>query len=640
MNSNKVCVFLKKYYPIIILGLSVIALLWKSFYGFCWSDESFYMSVTNRFFQGDMPIRDEWQPTQLENVLNVPLYSLYVLINGSNDGIYLFFRLVYVICEGIAAFSTYYLLSHSMSKITSFLASMFMLYYSHLNIATLSYYTISLLSFLMVCIIVYSYRDTKSKLSLIVAGVLFAFCVVSVPPMVIGYVLLIVIAVLCYLATKYLPFRNDIKAAVKNAEMNRIFLYSLIGIAILAVIFMIYLFSGMSFMELTDSLIYVFTDEEHPFSLTYPMRKFFLCVIEVFGKGAYVGFALIVISFLYGCIFRDGYLAWIYNRRDSKKNGSNDGLDADSIKENYVVDVKYGYDALPDSIIRVDRIICTVYLAVELILLIYCWTRTIPHTGYIQSALCLTTIPVFFLCPKRDFRKGICFVFTGLFFSFIYSYASNNFLYILAMGHSITFLGGILCLEDYGKSIDSKMNFKVFKCIVTATLLCALIQTMALRMWNVYRDSTIPTMTTKITAGPAKGIYSHPDHEKQYMEVYETIKTYCQADSEGDTIFITRLLPWGYLCTDARCASPTSWRTAFNSERIEPYWELHPERQASIILVMKEEYGSYYACGDVEDDFNPNLNEMGGFLQKYIDDNDFEITEVPCGWVYTRKTQK
>ena len=137
--------FLKKNYPYIILGLSVLILLWKSFYGFCWSDESFYLSVTDRFFRGDMPIRDEWQPTQLENVLNVPLYALYITVTGSNDGIYLFFRLVYVILEGIAAFSIFTLLKKSVSEFTAFLASMFMLYYSHLNIATISYYTISLL---------------------------------------------------------------------------------------------------------------------------------------------------------------------------------------------------------------------------------------------------------------------------------------------------------------------------------------------------------------------------------------------------------------------------------------------------------------------------------------------------------------
>lgn len=605
--------FLKKNYPYIILGLSVLILLWKSFCGFCWSDESFYLSVTDRFFRGDMPIRDEWQPTQLENVLNVPLYALYIAITGSNDGIYLFFRLVYVILEGIAAFSIFTLLKKSVSEFTAFLASMFMLYYSHLNIATISYYTISLLSFLVVCVIIYSYRDTKSKLSLVIAGILFAFCVMSVPPMAVGYIVLLVIAAVSYLGTKYLPFRKDIKDAVKNAEMMKIFLFTLIGIVIPALIFFIYMFRGMTPRELIDSLGYVFTDEEHPFSLTYPARKFFYCVRDVFGNGAIIGLWLIIISFIYGCLIRDGLIVYLVQKLDNDKS-----------------------DRLKAFCDKADQIIRVCFLLAEFILLIFCWTKTIPHTGYIQSALAMTTIPIFFLCPERDWRKGICFVAAGLFFSLVYAYASNNFLYILAMGHSVTFFGGILCIEDYTKGLKGN-GYRIFRIATTAILLCALIQTMSLRMWNVFRDAPIPEMTAKITCGPAKGIYSHPDHEKQYTEVYETIKEYCQADEEGDTIFITRLLPWGYLCTDARSASPTTWRTPFNSKRLEPYWTTHPGREADKILVLKEEYGSYYACGDVEDDFNPNLNEMGGFLQDYIDANDFTVTEVPCGWVYTKQ---
>lgn len=620
--------FLKKNYPYILLGLSVLILLWKSFYGFCWSDESFYLSVTNRFFQGDMPIRDEWQPTQLENVLNVPLYALYIAITGSNDGIYLFFRLVYVILEGIAAFSIFNLLKKSVSKFSAFIASMFMLYYSHLNIATLSYYTISLLSFLVVCVIIYSYRDTKSRLSLVIAGILFAFCVVSVPPMAAGYVFLVVTAVICYLGTKFLPFRKDIKDAVKNAEMMKIFLFTLIGIAVTALIFFIYMFKGMTIKELIDSLGYVFTDEEHPFSLEYPARKFFYCVRDVFGRGAIIGLWLIIASFVYGCLIRDGLIPYIIRKRQDEKP-----------------DEESKPDIFEENCKKADFVICTCFLLAELLLLIICWPKTIPHTGYIQSALAMTTIPVFFLCPKRDWRKGICFVAAGLFFSLVYAYASNNFLYILAMGHSVTCFGGILCIEDYAKALkenidESKLKsagYKTFKIVTTVILLCALIQTMSLRMWNVFRDAPIPQMTAKITCGPAKGIYSHPDHEKQYTEVYDTIKEYCQAEKEGDTIFITRLLPWGYLCTDARSASPTTWRTPFNSKRLEPYWNTHPDRQADKILVLKEEYGSYYACGDVEDDFNPNLNEMGGFLQDYIDANDFSVREVPCGWVYIKQ---
>ena len=589
--------FIKKNYPYIILGLSVLLLLWRSLYGFCWSDEAFYLGITNRFYQGDIPLMDEWHPSQLQSLINVPFYALYIAITGSTDGVYLFFRIFYVILEGLTAFFTYKLLKKSASSFTSLLIAMFVLYYTHLNIATTSYYTISVLSFVMVCVLIYSYRDTKSKVNLIIAGFLFALCVLSLAPMAAGYILMIIIAVVSFIFCKNQTLKKEIKD---------IFLYTLIGIAIPAVIFFIYLFCNMSVSKLIESLGYVFTDDEHPnsFNLTYPIRKFFFSVRDVFGNYGYIWFLCIPASFVYGCLIRDGLFKVI------------------KIKE---------------TIIRkLDKFVCICFFLLELSLLIIGWPKTIPNTGYIQSALCLATTPVFFLCKKRDWRKAICFIAPGYLFAMVYSYSSDNFLHILAMGHFIALLGNILCIEDYFKEAEDVKVNKIFGLVTTLIIVCGLIQTMSLRMWNVYRDAPIPTMTAKITCGPAKGIYTHPEHEKQYMDVFNTMKEYGQAENEGDTILISKLLPWAYLCTDSRCAGYTVWRIAMNSERIKDYWTLEPDREADKILVLNEEYGSFYACGDVLDDFNPNLNETGGYLKEYVDANDFTVIEVPCGLLYTK----
>lgn len=589
--------FIKKNYPYIILGLSVLLLLWRSLYGFCWSDEAFYLGITNRFYQGDIPLMDEWHPSQLQSLINVPFYALYIAITGSTDGVYLFFRIFYVILEGLTAVFTYKLLKKSASSFTSLLIAMFVLYYTHLNIATTSYYTISVLSFVMVCVLIYSYRDTKSKVNLIIAGFLFALCVLSLAPMAAGYILMIIIAAVSFIFCKNQTLKKEIKD---------IFLYTLIGIAIPAVIFFIYLFCNMSVSKLIESLGYVFTDDEHPnsFNLTYPIRKFFFSVRDVFGNYGYIWFLCIPASFVYGCLIRDGLFKVI------------------KIKE---------------TIIRkLDKFVSICFFLLELSLLIIGWPKTIPNTGYIQSALCLATTPVFFLCQKRDWRKAICFIAPGYLFAMVYSYSSDNFLHILAMGHFIALLGNILCIEDYFKEVEDVKVNKVFGLVTALIIVCGLIQTMSLRMWNVYRDAPIPTMTAKIICGPAKGIYTHPEHEKQYMDVFNTMKEYGQAENAGDTILISKLLPWAYLCTDSRCAGYTVWRIAMNSERIKDYWTLEPDREADKILVLNEEYGSFYACGDVLDDFNPNLNETGGYLKEYVDANDFTVIEVPCGLLYTK----
>lgn len=50
---------------ILIIIMIGIVLLVRSFYSFCGTDECFYLSTTHRFWQGDKPIIDEWNPAQM-----------------------------------------------------------------------------------------------------------------------------------------------------------------------------------------------------------------------------------------------------------------------------------------------------------------------------------------------------------------------------------------------------------------------------------------------------------------------------------------------------------------------------------------------------------------------------------------------
>ena len=89
-------------FPYIILTIIAFLLCLRCFYSFCWSDESFYLSLVHRFWLGDRPIIDEWSGIQFYSLVLLPIYGFYMKIIGNNEGIYLFFRLLIVI-------SNYYL---------------------------------------------------------------------------------------------------------------------------------------------------------------------------------------------------------------------------------------------------------------------------------------------------------------------------------------------------------------------------------------------------------------------------------------------------------------------------------------------------------------------------------------------------
>ena len=61
----------------IIFGIIAAALLIRAFYGFCQSDESFYVSTAGRFAAGDLVFADEWHPTQLAALITMPVYKVY-----------------------------------------------------------------------------------------------------------------------------------------------------------------------------------------------------------------------------------------------------------------------------------------------------------------------------------------------------------------------------------------------------------------------------------------------------------------------------------------------------------------------------------------------------------------------------------
>lgn len=613
---------IKNNVPYILIFISEIILFIKCFYSFCWSDETFYFATCHRFFTGDSIFLHEWFPTQLSSLVLLPFYAAFLLITGSSAGIILYFRILFVIMSTINAVVMYNILRQHHGRFSALTCSLLLMYYTHLNIATLSYYTVSVQMFLMAMLLIYHYYDSHNNKHLIVSGALFAISVLCLPTLSIAWILTVIIIGILLLYCRYSKNKTRFTDAVKSAQLPGIIKYTFIGILIPAVLFLIFVLLNVSISDFIKGIPYVLSDEEHGTSLIYPIRKFFISINEVFGYGAYASYLLIMISFI----------SLFVNRLKSRN-------------------------------VR----ICMFFA--DIALFIFNFICSNSHTGYIQTALCLFALPLFFLTANRDHKLFFLFINSGFIFSLVYSYSSNGYLYVLSMGYFIASIGCVLAVEGFIKDIlaqgnDTKAsgskllwltgNFG-YICLITCTaVICAvLVQTMMLRLVNIYRDAPVQMLNSKITEGPAKGLYTTADHHVAYNVVYSTIKKYCQSDNLNDpqrfpnslekdsnsmaNIFITKLLPWGYMCTDLRCGAPTTWRTAFNSDRLKPYYEMNPGRYPDMILVLNEQFGSYLTCGDVEADPAPNENEIGGYLLDYINSNSYETVAVPCGTLYKRK---
>ena len=614
--------------PYLVILLSAVILVIRAFYSFCWSDETFYISTCHRFYTGDSIFKHEWFPTQLSSLILLPFYALYLKCTGSVDGIVLYFRILFVLVSMLNSFIIYRILRKHVSLFTAMACSLFLMFYAHLNIATLSYYTLSVQLFLISMLLIWHYYSNGRKGLLIISGILFALSVLCIPTLSVAYfIVAAAVGIVCILVKNH-KLKDSTLDTIERARIFEVFRYTFAGILIPATVFIIYLLLTVPVSDFIRAVPYVLSDEEHGTSLIYPFKKFLIGINEVFGYGAYASYLLILVSALLSF-----------------------------------------YKAGKNMVVRFIIFIADFLLFVNLYLC------SVGHTGYIQTALCLFTLPLFFMQEKKDLPLFFSLVVGGMIFSMVYSYSSNGYLYVLSMGHFIAGMGCVIILEQFALeslinkpdsmadtsnhtdtsepdvvSEDSTKNKAgkrkrsisgyIYLICCTAIICIALTQTMLLRLVNIYRDAPVQMLDFRITEGPAKGLYTTPDHYLSYNVVYSTINKYCLSSNTpggSGNIFITKLLPWGYMCTDLKCGTPTTWRTPFNSGRLQPYYEMNPDKVPDMILVLNETYGSYITSGDVVSDPTPNENEIDGWLLGYVNDNGYEKLNVPCGILYRRK---
>ena len=540
----------KKYVPYIILLTAAAALTIRAFYGFCWSDETFYLSTTRRFFDGDLIFADEWFPTQLSSVILLPFYAAFVLSTGGTSGIILYFRILYVILSLISAVLSFRIIRTKYSVPAALSVSLFIMFFAHLNIATMSYYTLSFQFFVLAMLLI----SMNSRITLISGGFLFALAVLCLPSLAVGYFAVMLLLILW---------------SVFNKNLRRPILLSFAGIAAAALIFLIYLYaSGDSLTNIFRFLPFILSDEEHQTSLVAPFKKFFTSVSDIYGYSIYL---IPVISI------------------------------AALLSDRYVKLKKY-------------------VLAADTTLFAYYFTLSIGHTGYINTAFALFSLPLFCMLQKKDLFSFFSLFLGGLAVSMTYSYSSNGELYVMTIGHGIACVASILFLDRFIEENQTMARY-----IIMAVIAVLIIQTGLLRFTNIYRDAPADRLNTFITEGPAAGLRTTSEHAALYNAVLKDIRTNTSGSSY---VFFSKLLPWGYLVTDAKCGAPTTWRTNISSKRLELYYSVHPERIPETVFIMNADVGAYDSCGDIEADPAPNENELSGWFMDYMKKNNYSVTET------------
>lgn len=240
-NYTKHCI------PSVLIAIVSITLLFRCFYGFSWSDESFYLTIVHRFWLGERMLADEWYTTQLSAPLLLPFYALFQGFTHGNEGVYLYFRLLYWLISTGTAFFAYFILKKDNSSMASLLCALLYLSYSRANIGGMSYYNMTLTCVLLAVLLVYDQMiGNDAKWKSFFAGVFLAFAVVFTPFLALPYLMALGI----FLITKR-----------HHGLMGKVS-WAFAGTVATAVVYIGYMLRRVSITELVQSIPHILNEPE------------------------------------------------------------------------------------------------------------------------------------------------------------------------------------------------------------------------------------------------------------------------------------------------------------------------------------------------------------------------------------------
>lgn len=222
------------------------------------ADETIYITIASRFINGDVMLVHEWSAVQTGSLLLVPFVWIWNLFSsGNNDGIILYFRMIYLLFKLFVLLYSIHLTKDKPYRQQAFIAGLLYYFFTPQNIEAISYNTLGLGMIYLVILMILA--DRGRTRDYIICGLAFTI-VVFVQP----YNLLLYIAyVLCVFGI--LTYR---KVTKRNCEVSSYFsikglCWFSLGPVICVLLLVFYLFSNASIQELILGVQNALGDPDH-----------------------------------------------------------------------------------------------------------------------------------------------------------------------------------------------------------------------------------------------------------------------------------------------------------------------------------------------------------------------------------------
>ena len=496
-----------------LLGIGLI-LFWRCFYSVNTTDEAYYIGTVYRLWFGDGMLCDEWNPTQqMCSFWLYPFYAFFRMILGSNDGMILAFRLLYIIFQLFISGYIYGKLKKY--GYISFLPIFFYLLSTAFNINSLSYNTManSALVAFLVTLVMMEKPDWKNS---IWCGIFASIVVMGNPYAVFAYVLY---GAACVIVTLLLKKWN--KEIPVSLQFKTFFKMSLTAAGVL-VIFLIFTFWHATLERIVKNLPYIVGDQEHVQRWNVKISDYFR-----YFKEHYLGAVLVPIVVSVSALF------------DQKR-------------------VKHG----------------AVYMALSAAAILPYMIRHGLVSNYVP--INLVTVPICFLgftayvvSEKKLRRVFYIWYLPAMVYPFIVQLTSNTGPLAVSAGFVTAGAASVLLAASWAMEQENRLVKNALHGVIILQLMIMLF----LRITYVWVDAPLSELTTKVERGAAKGLYTTEAAAQYYEEMYDDIDALNMTEDDG--FLVVGSEPLLYLYADRQVASYSTWQVYTNETRLYRYYEIH-----------------------------------------------------------------
>lgn len=224
---------------IFIIGTILILLfsIGRAFFWFGFKDEPYYFTTALQMLKGDVLFTQIWGFVNMQTFILYPLIKMFVLITGGTEGMFIVFRILYILVHFAIGIFIYHRIK-DYSPISYIPVWMFLLF-NPMNHQLLSYNSISFIfGFLGVVLLV----TNKSKIEYFICGICYALSVLCQPLLGVEFVIVSIIIFILY--------RKDIKSVLPK------YLLFVGGCIITAIPVLYYLFRYITVKKLIKFLPY------------------------------------------------------------------------------------------------------------------------------------------------------------------------------------------------------------------------------------------------------------------------------------------------------------------------------------------------------------------------------------------------